>query len=221
LSDIQNIKKQVKQLESEYRLSSPGGLSSGFDTKSEAEVWNLFKGGDQSAFIFIYNKYFHILFNYGRQFTGNIDLIKDCIHDIFYQIRSGQAISKTTNIKFYLLKSFKNRYLYYLKRNHKYDLKPSEDQGYAFEVSLSQEQIIINEQIDREQKSKLIAALDQLSKRQKEAVYYYYYQDLSVDEISDLMNLNHRRSVQNLIYEAIHQLKNVLLSILIASTLLF
>ena len=50
-------------------------------------LWDSFKKGSESAFIDIYNTYFQILYDFGRQYSGDADLVKDCIQEVFITIR--------------------------------------------------------------------------------------------------------------------------------------
>ncbi len=50
-------------------------------SQSDKTIWISFKKGDHAAFNYIYKTYFSVLFNYGRQFTADRELIKDCIQD--------------------------------------------------------------------------------------------------------------------------------------------
>jgi RNA polymerase sigma-70 factor (ECF subfamily) len=50
-----------------------------FEKKPDFEVWNSFNKGDETAFNYIYRCYTPVLFSFGRQITGNVDLVKDSI----------------------------------------------------------------------------------------------------------------------------------------------
>ncbi|MEQ9287163.1 MAG: sigma factor-like helix-turn-helix DNA-binding protein [Cyclobacteriaceae bacterium] len=55
---------------------------------------------------------------------------------------------------------------------------------------------------------KLNHAREYLTKRQKQAIYYFYYEDLSYEEVSEIMGLNNVKSTRNLVYKAINILKS-------------
>src|SRR5690606_36156630 len=76
--------------------------------KDEAAIWEAFKKGNESAFIYIYETYFDQLFVYGKQFTRDEDIVKDAIQDLFITLRKSRAgLGSTDSIKFYLYKSLK------------------------------------------------------------------------------------------------------------------
>ena len=207
---------KADQLEQE----KPFTHSSGFEVKSDLDVWRYFKSGDKAAFIFIYKKFFPVLYSYGHQFTQDEELIKDCIHDVFAEInRARERISDTNNIKFYLLKSFRNRFLYYQKKRGRMFLTEHLTDGYNFEFTFSIEQKIIDSQLNQEKLSKLNQAVQQLPPRQREVIYYLFYEELSIDAIQELMQVTHRRTIQNIVYRALAKLKNVITFLIFHSTL--
>lgn len=202
---IQPIKK--KNAEKDERVLQ-GSILEG---KSDLDIWNSFKSGDKAAFIFIYQKFFDVLYRYGHQLTQDEELIKDCIHDVFAEINQARKrLSDTNNIKFYLLKSFRNRFLSYQKKAGKMQLGELLTDGYQFEFALSSEQKMIDSQLDQEKLFKLNQALQQLPTRQREVIYYLFYEELSIDAIKELMQVTHRRTIQNIVYRALANLKNVI-----------
>ena len=85
--------------------------------------------------------------------------------------------------------------------------------NFDFEIILSNEDLIIENEYTKEQSAKLQKALASLSRRQREVVYLRFYQNLSYSEIADLMSMQ-VESVYNLISKAIGALKNMFLPFL-------
>ena len=54
---------------------------------------------------------------------------------------------------------------------------------------------------------KLNQCLEQLTDRQKEAIYYYYFENFSYEQIKDIMGMHQIRSARNLIYRALAALR--------------
>ncbi|WKN30653.1 sigma-70 family RNA polymerase sigma factor [Porifericola rhodea] len=185
--------------------------NTGLTDLTDLELWQKFKQGDKAAFILIYNQYFDVLYSYGYQFTQDEELIKDCIHDVFAEIRqSRERLSDTNNIRYYLLKSFKSRFLYYQKKKSFLLSEDYYSDGYHFQFSFSTEQKIIEAQISHEKVEKLNRAVQKLSPRQREVIYYFFYEELSIDAIKELMNVSNRRSIQNIVYRALANLKDLI-----------
>lgn len=175
----------------------------------ESLIWKEYKNGSKEAFVYIYNKYFPVLYGYGHQLTSNSEIIEDCIQELFVDLsRKGKKLSDTNSIKFYLIKCLRNRYLRTVKNTNRIKENEQYFHGYEFHFSLSAEQKIIDAQLDDERIQKLNTALLSLNDRQREAIYYYFYQNLAIDEIAEIMDVTNRRSVQNLIYRAISFLRN-------------
>jgi RNA polymerase sigma factor (sigma-70 family) len=199
----------LKGPEEDKSFGKTSEIRSFFAFRTDEEVWRLFIRGDNKAFIYLYDKYFKILFRFGRQFTADKELIKDVIQDIFIDFRTPKyKVSDTTSVRFYLLVCLKNRLINRLKKEKKFINIDEGFDGLNFDFIISHEQNIIDMQLREEIIAKLNAAITKLTIRQKEAVYYLFYQNFSVDEIRKIMQLDHRRSVQNLIYKALGHLKS-------------
>ncbi len=188
--------------------SGKQGPSQKPDEPNEIQLWNSFRSGGDSAFIKIYEKYFPILYSYGHQFTHDTDLIKDSIQEFFIELRSNRSrLGETTSVKAYFFKSMRRRLLRALskKKHLLYDGHLEKD--FDFEISLSWESIVINNQIEAEQRFKLEGAFNKLTKRQKEAIIYFYYEGLSYEEIASIMDLSKVKYARTLVYRSIDKLK--------------
>ncbi|MGF1637727.1 MAG: RNA polymerase sigma factor [Cyclobacteriaceae bacterium] len=180
---------------------------------SDTDTWKSFKEGDESAFIRIYKDYIHILFNYGCQFSGDRDLIKDCLQDFFIELRRRREhLSDTNNIKFYLLKSFRRRLLHDQERELKVKIRSENLKYTQFEVELSHEVKLIDSQMENSKLEKLNAAMESLPSREREAIYHFYYENLSYSEIADILQLGHVSSARRIIYRALENLRDYIIA---------
>ena len=179
-----------------------------FLNQSDQEVWLAFKEGNEAAYVFMYQKYFADLINYGRQFARNEQLIEDCVQDLFIDLKKSKEnlTNKNTSIKFYLFKSLKRRIIEYRKKVDKVTLGPAEGKR-DFEIVLPEEALLIEKQFKEEQLLKLSRAVEQLTTRQREVLYYLFYAELSYEEIREIMGFDHVRSVRNIFYKALDRLK--------------
>ena len=186
--------------------SSPASL----ENKPDVEIWSMFKKGNEGAFNFIYEKFFPILFRYGHRFTKNREIVKDAIQDLFIELRaSGQNLSDTDSIKYYLFKALRWKIQQYLRRRRRFLGENRLPDELDFEIMESPELVLIQRQIDEEQKIKLHKALQSLSKRQREAIYYFYYECLTYAQVASIMGMSNIKSARNLIYKAIDALKKI------------
>jgi len=177
--------------------------------KSDFELWQAFLAGNNSAFINIYETYFDVLFSYGTRITPNEELVKDSIHDVFFDLRkNSKNIGDTNHIKFYLFKCLKVKLLKELKGW--VGKRGSLDDHTPFEITFSYEQMLINSQMDTEQIAKIKKAIEELSPKKREAVYYIYYEGLNYEEVKELMGLSSAKSARDLMYKALRSLRNSL-----------
>lgn len=174
----------------------------------DRQLWNRFKNGDQGALSLIYSENAKALYRYGLKFTGNREIIEDVIHDLFSDLmRNREKLGDTDNIKFYLYKAFRRK----LIREMKFEARFTDEQvgELAFGTRYSIEQEIISKETKENISAKLLNAIEQLSPRQKEAIYLKYTKELEYDEISQILDMGVDAS-RNLIYRAIKSLKSTL-----------
>lgn len=171
-------------------------------------IWEAFKKGDELAFITIYQDYANVLFNYGCQFSPDREMVKDCLQDFFLYLRKNRAgFGKTDSIKLYLFKAFRRRVVDYLK---KYSRESQLNETIAFlqfPVELSSEAVYINRQIEAEQLEKLNKALRALDSREREAIYYFYYEGLSYEQIAEMFSFSHVSSARRVVYRGLSHLR--------------
>ncbi|MCH6234265.1 RNA polymerase sigma factor [Cognataquiflexum rubidum] len=200
----------MQELQNSKDFENHVPLAKDIDSSADdAAIWQLFKSGNESAFIKIYEINFDRLFSYGLRITKDRELVKDAIQDLFIELRKGRNnLGNTDNIKFYLFKCLKRKII---KESGKWysNLEDIND-GYFFSFNISHEHHLINRQIDEEQILSLDAAVKKLSPRKKEVIYYFFYEGLSYQQIQEIMGLENIKSARNLIYKALDFLREVL-----------
>ncbi len=183
----------------------------GLYEKKDREIWDDFKKGNESAFIFIYEKYFKPLFNYGLNFTKDRELALDCLQDMFIELREKRsAITDTDAIKPMLFKIFRRKLNHYLKQQSKYKPTQSDASHHKFGFTLSAEQHIINRQINDEQIELLNRAILSLTITEREAIFHYYFENHSYQQIADIMGYTQVKTARSLVYKAIASLKRIM-----------
>ncbi len=168
-------------------------------------IWDNFRKGSKEALETIYEDNYASLYHYGIKFSQDKDLIKDLIQELFIElIDSGSRLSKTDNIRFYLIKALRNKLIRQLSENSKFSNKLEESA--IFNLIDSIESQLIKIEVEEQLKKQIITAIKKLSVKQQEIIYLRFYKDLSYHEIADLFNVE-IQTARNLISRAIKLLK--------------
>lgn len=172
-------------------------------------LWNKFRDGDKEAYAQIIQLHYQDLYNYGSRFTGDHDLLKDCMQDLFLLLwKNRLTINETSFVKYYLFKSLRRSLKEATDKNSRNSARAfSFFNGELSFVSSPENNKIIEEE-HTELANKMRALIARLSKRQQEIIYLRFYGDADVAEIASIMNLN-RQSVYNLLHDALKQLRKL------------
>lgn len=171
------------------------------------EIWQRFRKGDEKAFSYLFDAYHLQLFEYGRRFTMDENLVKDSIQDLFFELaRKREKLSSTDNILFYLLKALRLRIFVNLRKYKSAGSGINEDLLQEFYLTYSTDVDLAEKELKLD---RLAESINQLPARQKETIYLKFYKNLSNREIAEIMQLNYQ-SVGNNIQKAIHKLKILL-----------
>jgi RNA polymerase sigma factor (sigma-70 family) len=169
-------------------------------------LWESFRNGDQEAFAALFRQHYETLFRFGNKFTSDTELLEDCIQELFLELWQAKSRTPVLSVKAYLLKSLKYKLLKAFRQQGKSLQLYDNGEGY---FEWSHESFLIEKQENDEKKELVIKALGRLSSRQKEIIYLKYYQNLSYEEVSEIMNINYQVA-RNLLYQAIKSLKLIL-----------
>jgi RNA polymerase sigma factor (sigma-70 family) len=173
---------------------------------TDTEIWTSFKKGEEWAISFIYTEHAEKLYRYGLKFTPEIPVIEDALQDLFAElIKNRRRIGPTDNILFYLLKSYKRKLLRKMQTEQRF-VSDEELQEYQFDVTWSVEHELILEEVSEQKSKMLLKALNELTPRQKEAIYLRFTRELDYKEVAGLMDIS-VEACRNLISKAISILK--------------
>ncbi|WPP49941.1 RNA polymerase sigma factor [Catalinimonas niigatensis] len=158
----------------------------------------------------LYIEFSPLLYNYGCKITAQTSLVEDSVHDVFVNLlKNPQHINTIENPKAYLFKSFRRLLINKLKvdaKSHEL-LLYGEQRPFNMEVSSEARQIL--EESSEEQQQKLSHAIQQLSPRQREAIYLKFYGNHSYEEVASIMKVE-KSALYSLIYKSLSQLRKVL-----------
>ncbi len=183
----------------------------------DASRWNSFLAGDGQAFEEIFQAHYPALYSYGQRLTGDGELVKDCIQNLFQRLWHRRAsLGPVAEVKPYLFKAMRHEVAAESKARKRRSLLQSA-YNLEFEVQYSPEDFIIAQQLTAEQHARLLAGLGQLTNRQREAIYLKFFDGFEYDRISEIMGLA-QQSIRNLVYQGLKFLrKSLLICLLLAA----
>ena len=175
---------------------------------SDEDLWKELRKGDIESLKEIYIRNYTALFNYGIRITKEEYLVEDCIQNIFCHISTNaRHLGEAHNVRCYLISSLRREILKSLKEERLFSNLDS-----TIDFTLSPEQSLISNETYTLQITHLKQSIDHLSSKQQEAIYLKFYQRLSYEEISEILDINYQSS-RSLIYKAIKALKKYFLNV--------
>lgn len=158
---------------------------------TDTEIWTSFKQGEEWAVSFIYTEHAEKLYLYGLKFTSDLTVVEDALQDLFAKlIKNRKKLGDTDNILYYLLKSYKRKLLRKMQTEKKFVLSDETLQEYHFDVTWSVEHEMILEEVSEHKSKMLLKALNELTPRQKEAIYLRFTKELDYKEVAGLMDIS-------------------------------
>jgi RNA polymerase sigma factor (sigma-70 family) len=173
--------------------------------------WERLRGGSETAFAALMRGQFGLLYNYGSKFSKDTELVKDCIQDMFLDLwHQHQKLPPVSSVKAYLMTSLRNRLLRSLQQQQRVP-KDALEEKELFIAEFSIEQQLIDEETVTQTARRISQAMNALSRRQKEAIFLRYYQDIDRSQIAQVMGLS-EQSVSNLLHQALTTMRSKWLS---------
>jgi RNA polymerase sigma factor (sigma-70 family) len=156
----------------------------------------------------IFKYHFDPLFNYGVKISGDEELVKDSIQELFFRMwKNNIDFSTITYLKAYLFKALRRQILNSMElKYNRMDKTEIEDH---ICLEFSPEDYFIKNQDEEELRSKILHALNSLPLKQREAIYLRYFEELEYDEIAEIMHIN-SQSVKNNVHRGLDTLRDSL-----------
>jgi len=173
------------------------------------QFWPRLLQGDRQALNEIYRLHADALFRYGIRLLHDENAVQDCIHDLFLKIWSNHArLSDTDNVRYYLISSLRNTIINYRNQQGKIEHQELQERdGFAMDFTVESQYILKEEQTEKAQR--LAEAMNQLTARQKEIIYLRYFEELSYDQIAEMMDLS-KKGTYKLSARALEALREIL-----------
>lgn len=165
----------------------------------------------ETTYALLYKEYVKKLYNYGKKFTEDSNLIQDSIQEVFLDFWVKQEkLLKAENLPAYFFSSFR----YVLLKNLKQAGKKVGTEDAATGLHFSVEHFLIEKETESEQRDKVRRALQSLTSRQREAVFLRFYEGLSYDEVAAVLHIT-KKAAYKIVARSLDALKNLLLSVLV------
>ena len=177
------------------------------EVNSDYLLWKRIKAGETQAYHDLYMQYADVLFSFGNIYTKDQDFIKDCIHDLFFDLyKYRKNLSDNDHIRNYLFKSLKRKIQAppsgKLKLVYSQEVQEGNEQsaiGTDAEESEYQEENIAN----------IRKAIDKLSERQQEVLNLRFQIGLPYTEIAKILDIS-VESVRTLVYRSVKTIREEL-----------
>lgn len=177
------------------------------EINSDYLLWKRIKAGETQAYHDLYMQYADILFSFGNIYTKDQDFIKDCIHDLFFDLyKYRKNLSDNDHIRNYLFKSLKRKIqsppsgklkLVYIQSVQEENEKNPSDTD--TEDTEYQEENIAN----------IRKAMNKLSERQQEVLNLRFQIGLPYTEIAKILDIS-VESVRTLVYRSVKTIREEL-----------
>ena len=129
-----------------------------------------------------YENYIDELFAYGIAFGVEKDFVLDAIHDLFLHLfESADKIEILGSPKSYLFSALKNKIITSLRKQANW-LSLDEEVEYDFKIEVDEEE-------RRNYEKEVENLLNLLTNKQREVIYLRFIKALSIQEISEILNI--------------------------------
>ncbi|TXH60895.1 MAG: sigma-70 family RNA polymerase sigma factor [Bacteroidia bacterium] len=173
----------------------------------QTEIWKLISLGNEQAFAQAYTFYYKRFYNYGKKFTEDQLLLEDAIQEALFTIWEKRSILLSLE---YPASYFYNAFRYILFQKVKRAEKLVLNQHTEFDLEFSAEQILIKKETDQVLNDKLKEALQELTSKQKEAIFLRFYEGLSYDEVATILNIS-TKATYKIMARALDKLKETMM----------
>ncbi|GGB79578.1 RNA polymerase sigma factor [Dyadobacter sediminis] len=181
--------------------------TNGPQEEDEINLWRKMLEGNTSCYEQLVGRTYGLLFQYGCRFSSDREMLKDCIQDVFLEIwEKRNVLNPQIPPRAYLLASVRRRIHRVMQRNRVQTTDNIEKSLSDFNVEFSAEYLFIQSEQDQQLAKRITCVLNELPRRQQEAIFLRFFNDLERDEIADIMDI-HPQSVSNLLQSAFRTIK--------------
>ena len=177
------------------------------EEEEEISLWYKMLEGNVVCYEQLIKRTYNLLFQYGCRFSSDREMLKDCIQDVFLEIWERRTmLNQQIPPRAYLLASLRRRVHRVMQQNRLQTKDDFENSISDFNVAFSAEQLLIQSEQDQQLAKRIALLLNELPRRQQEAIFLRFFNDLDRDEIANIMDI-HPQSVSNLLQSAFRSIK--------------
>lgn len=159
--------------------------------KHDSELWQSFREGDRKAFEGLLHIYYRPLFEYGTKFLKDRDQLKDYVHDLFINLWERRVfLGPVANLKVYLFISLRNLIFQKRQKNLLWDELPEDFYDNLPDNNNHVEHYMIMEEMEIQKRVQLQKIIKQLPKRQQEVIHLKFYENLSNEQIAEVLDIS-------------------------------
>lgn len=177
------------------------------EVNSDYLLWKRIKAGETQAFNDLYMQYADILFSFGHLYTKDQELIKDCIHDLFFDLyKYRKNLSDNDHIRHYLFKSLKRKIQAPQSAKLKIVYTDSVNDETNSRLLASETEGL---ELQEESIANIKKAMDKLSEKQREVLNLRFQIGLSYNEIAQILDIS-VESVRTQVYRSVKAIREEL-----------
>ncbi len=170
-------------------------------------LWKRVKAGETQAFHELYMQFADILFSFGLIYSKDQEFVKDCIHDLFFDLyKYRKNLSDNDHIRNYLFKSLKRKIQSPQSGKLKLIFTNTFQEGNEQKTSLAETEGLENQEENIEN---IRIAMGKLSDRQQEVLNLRFQVGLSYTEIAKILDIS-VESVRTLVYRSVKAIREEL-----------
>ncbi len=174
---------------------------------SDERLWQQLRDGHELAFAELMRRYHGPLLSYARKLTTSSALLEDGVQELFVELWTKRhSLGTTTAVRPYLLASLRRRLVRAAHRDRWLHFTATEALELPFLTQFSVEESLIENEVHQQQLRRLSYLLNALPARQREAIYLKFYQNLSNEELAEVMHIGYQPAT-NLVYRALRFLR--------------
>ena len=170
-------------------------------------LWKRIKAGETQAFHELYMQFADTLFSFGLIYSKDQEFVKDCIHDLFFDLyKYRKNLSDNDHIRNYLFKSLKRKIQSPQSGKLKLVFTNTFQEGNEQKASLAEAEGLENQEENIEN---IRIAMGKLSDRQQEVLNLRFQVGLTYPEIAKILDIS-VESARTLVYRSVKTIREEL-----------